>query len=81
MRLSTRYATETAYSLRVLKPKQSRRLSPGGDHAITNRTTNAPALQSAAERTVHLCDDWFDPIEAGVLDWDLRSAPLRALPA
>jgi putative transposase len=52
----------------VLKPKQSRRLSAGGDYAMTNDSTNSPALQSQAETAGHLLDDWFDPIEAGLRD-------------
>jgi hypothetical protein len=46
----------------VLKPKQSRRLSAGGDHAMTSNSTNSAALQSQAETAIHLLDDWFDPI-------------------
>ena len=53
----------------MLKPKQSRHLSAGGDHAMTNSSTNSPALQSQAETAGHLLDDWFDPIEAGLRDW------------
>jgi len=34
---------------------------------IPARTTS-PALQSEAETTVHLLDDWVDPIEAGLPD-------------
>jgi hypothetical protein len=52
----------------VLKPKQCRRLSAGGDHAMTNNSTNSPRLQSQAETAVQLVDDWFDPIEAGLRD-------------
>src|ERR1700730_16919725 len=55
-------------SLRVLKPKQSRRLSAGGDHAMTSNSTNSAALQSQAETAIHLLDDWFDPIEVGLRD-------------
>jgi putative transposase len=39
-----------------------------GDHAMINNSTNAPALQSQAATAVHLLDDWFDPIEAGLRD-------------
>jgi transposase-like protein len=35
---------------------------------MTNNSTNAPALQSQAGTAVHLLDDWFDPIEAGLRD-------------
>ena len=35
---------------------------------MTNNSTNAPALQSQAATAVHLLDDWFDPIEAGLRD-------------
>jgi hypothetical protein len=33
---------------------------------MTNNSTNAPALQPQAATAVHLLDDWFDPIEAGL---------------
>ena len=33
---------------------------------MTNTSTNAPALQSQPATAVHLLDDWFDPIEAGL---------------
>ncbi len=33
---------------------------------MTNNSTTSPALQSEAESAVHLLDDWFDPIEAGL---------------
>ena len=33
---------------------------------MTNSSTTSPSLQSEAESTVHLLDDWFDPIEAGL---------------
>jgi transposase-like protein len=35
---------------------------------MTNNSTTSPALQSEAETAVHLLDDWFDPIEAGLRD-------------
>jgi putative transposase len=35
---------------------------------MTNNSTSSPALQSQAETAVHLLDDWFDPIEAGLRD-------------
>src|SRR3954466_8020213 len=35
---------------------------------MTNNSTTSPVLQSAAETTVRLLDDWFDPIEAGLRD-------------
>ena len=35
---------------------------------MINDSTNAPALQSQAATAVHLLDDWFDPIEAGLRD-------------
>jgi transposase-like protein len=35
---------------------------------MTNNSTMSPALQSEAESVVHLLDDWFDPIEAGLRD-------------
>jgi transposase-like protein len=35
---------------------------------MINNSTNAPALQSQAATAVHLLDDWFDPIEAGLRD-------------
>jgi putative transposase len=34
---------------------------------ITN-STKSPTLQSEAAAAVHLLDDWFDPIEAGLRD-------------
>ena len=33
---------------------------------MTNNSTTSPALQSEAGLAVHLLDDWFDPIEAGL---------------
>ena len=33
---------------------------------MSNNSTKSPALQSEAETAVHLLDDWFDPIEAGL---------------
>src|SRR5262244_3855283 len=33
---------------------------------MTNNSTTSPALQSEAETTVHLLDDWFDAIEVGL---------------
>src|SRR5215510_12611990 len=33
---------------------------------MTNNSTTSPTLQSEAEAAVHLLDDWFDPIEAGL---------------
>jgi hypothetical protein len=35
---------------------------------MTHNSTTSPALQSEAESVVHLLDDWFDPIEAGLRD-------------
>jgi putative transposase len=35
---------------------------------MINNSTNAPVLQSQAATAVHLLDDWFDPIEAGLRD-------------
>jgi len=35
---------------------------------MSNNSTSAPPLQSEAEASVHLLDDWFDPIEAGLRD-------------
>jgi transposase-like protein len=35
---------------------------------MSNNSTKSPALQSEAETAVHLLDDWFDPIEAGLRD-------------
>ena len=35
---------------------------------MSNTSTKSPALQSEAETAVHLLDDWFDPIEAGLRD-------------
>ncbi len=35
---------------------------------MTNNSTTSPVLQSAAETSVDLLDDWFDPIEAGLRD-------------
>ena len=33
---------------------------------MTNNSMKSLALQSEAETAVHLLDDWFDPIEAGL---------------
>src|SRR6058998_1037609 len=35
---------------------------------MTHNSTKSLALQSEAETAVHLLDDWFDPIEAGLRD-------------
>src|SRR5205823_12026318 len=35
---------------------------------MTNNSMKSLALQSEAETAVHLLDDWFDPIEAGLRD-------------
>src|SRR5438034_8676212 len=35
---------------------------------MTSNSTNSPTLQSEATAAVHLLDDWFDPIEAGLRD-------------
>ena len=35
---------------------------------MTSNSTNPAALQSQAETAIHLLDDWFDPIEAGLRD-------------
>ena len=35
---------------------------------MNNDSTNSPALQLEAETAVHLVEDWFDPIEAGLRD-------------
>src|SRR3954469_3665505 len=37
-----------------------------GDHAMTSITTKPDSSQPAAEATVDLFDNWFDPIETGV---------------
>src|SRR5262249_50075311 len=52
--------------LRVVNPKRSRCWHTGGDCAMSNNSTTSPALQSEAESAVHLLDDWFGPIEAGL---------------
>jgi hypothetical protein len=33
---------------------------------MTNSSTKSVALQSEAETAIHVLDDWFDPIEAGL---------------
>ena len=33
---------------------------------MTNISTTPPVLQSAAETTFHLLDNWFDAIEVGL---------------
>src|SRR6058998_156473 len=35
---------------------------------MTHNSTKSLALQSEAETAIHLLDDWFDPIEAGLRD-------------
>jgi hypothetical protein len=35
---------------------------------MTNNSTKSLALQSEAETAIHVLDDWFDPIEAGLRD-------------
>ena len=34
---------------------------------MTSNSTKSPVLGLEAETAVHLLDDWFDPIEAGLL--------------
>src|SRR5438105_3427301 len=38
---------------------------------MSNNSTKSVALQSEAGTAVHLLDDWFDPIEAGLRDFRL----------
>jgi len=40
----------------------------GGDYAMTSHSTMPEQLQSQSETAVHLFDNWFDPIEAGLRD-------------
>ena len=35
---------------------------------MTSNSTKSVALQSEAETAIHVLDDWFDPIEAGLRD-------------
>ena len=35
---------------------------------MTSKSTKSPVLGLEAETAVHLLDDWFDPIEAGLRD-------------
>ena len=35
---------------------------------MPDNSTKSPVLGSEAETAVHLLDDWFDPIEAGLRD-------------
>src|SRR5207237_5375380 len=35
---------------------------------MSNNSTKSVALQSEAGTAIHLLDDWFDPIEAGLRD-------------
>jgi hypothetical protein len=37
-----------------------------GDHAMMSDTTKPDSWQPAAEKTVGLFDNWFDPIESEV---------------
>jgi hypothetical protein len=37
--------------------------APGRDHAMRNVTTELELLQSSADVSPHLFEDWFDPIE------------------
>ena len=43
-------------NLRVLKPRQFRRLGVGGNHAMTNARMKSLALQSKGESVVYLLD-------------------------
>jgi hypothetical protein len=49
---------------------------------MTSNGTNWAALQSQAETAIHLLDDWFDPIEAGLRDRvrEFIQAMIEALP-
>jgi len=49
-----------------VKPKSIPGWCAGGDDAMTNANTTSPALQSEAETTIHLLDNWFDAIEVGL---------------
>jgi transposase-like protein len=40
----------------------------GGDYAMTSHSTMPDLPQSETETAVHLFDNWFDPIEAGLRD-------------
>jgi putative transposase len=40
----------------------------GGDYAMTSHSTMPDQRQSETETAVHLFDNWFDPIEAGLRD-------------
>jgi transposase-like protein len=40
----------------------------GGDYAMTSHSTMPDQPQSETETAVHLFDNWFDPIEAGLRD-------------
>jgi len=48
--------------------KRFRRLSAGGDHAMTSHITTPCLPQSEIETAEHLFDNWFDPIEAELRD-------------
>ena len=48
----------------MLFQKANRRWRADGDHAMKTDTTKVTA--DAAEGTLFLGDDWFDPLEAGV---------------
>ncbi len=41
---------------------------PTGDHAMTSVTTKPDSSQPTGETSVHLFDNWFDPIEGGLRD-------------
>jgi hypothetical protein len=40
---------------------------------MTNNSTMSSSLQSEGATAVHLLEDWFDPIEAGLRDYGARS--------
>src|SRR5208282_6070453 len=46
------------------RESENRRWRADGDHAMQTDTTKSPG--EAAEGTLFLGDDWFDPLEAGV---------------
>jgi hypothetical protein len=52
----------------------------GGDYAMTSHSTMPDLPQSETETAVHLFDNWFDPIEAGLRDriHELLQAMLEA---
>jgi hypothetical protein len=48
---------------------------------MNNTSTTSPTLQSEAETTVHLLDNWFDAIEVGLREMPRMMMDRKVSPA